>query len=341
MNGKIEEVDFEAPDMGQYSPEVSHDMILASIERENEENPNARIQLVEMDELPNYLGSPQQGRTQFVIYQGNHYMAADVLVENEKKTCILLDAANDPRYLAAEGHFKAAGYETNTASGFSFTESPNSNLQNDAYSCPLFAFDHSVQFAQAPDTIHGLVSSQSDPEYNGFYWDVLPPNFLWNIQSIKTKDEYVAHYPVQANTRIANSISFNEYINLGLVSEQGKERNNAVNVHVLETVKSTYSLKQKKQTLEAMDKELDALEKNSGGNIEQIVEPYATREAFHKSIHDLNKGENSPKAQETPQKTGMFRSLMKTMRGQLKPIKSSAPKKESESVMPPRTPGKF
>lgn len=337
MKKGIKDIDIEAAGMGLYTPEVVRDMIQASVEHENRENPQAHLQIIEMDKLAKYLESTQEeGRQQLIIYKGNHYMAADILVKNGVKSCILLDAANDPRYLAAETCFNAAGYKTYTACGFSF--SPDKNLQADVYSCSLFALDHCAQFAKTPDTIHSQVEARSD-EINSFYWDVMSPNFLWNMQSTVTKNQYTERYPAEAAMPTPNQISFNAYTDLGLVTDSsGKQRNNSINAHVFETVETIYVTQQREQALAKMDSKIEEVMGQKKPDTQQIETLHTIRVQLAQSS-DLSQFEDLAQrfdAAANPTKTSMLRSALNFMRGT-----SSEQKEANNSSRSGRTPGKF
>ena len=323
MDERIEDIDIEVAGLGLYSPEEVHAMIQASVESENRDNPSAHIQLLEMDDLANYLATHQEeGRKQLIIYKGNHYMTADILVQDGTKSCVLLDAANDPRYLAAEDCFNAAGFETHTACGFSFSDR---NLQTDVYSCPLFALDHAVQFSHTTDTIHSAVKARSD-EINSFPWDVLPPNFLWNMQSLRTRDEYVKHYPMEAERPMHNQISFNTYIEQGLSTDRnGIQRNNSINAHVFDTVELVYIEQQREQALAQMDAKIDEVMAQKKPDNQQIISLCAIRDDLSQSS-DLSKNEKLMQRFDVianPPKTSMFRSAMQYIRGEKNPAHES------------------
>jgi len=341
MDAKIEDIEVEVAGMGQYSPSKILAMIQASVQSENRDNPDAHIQLLEMNDLANYLATHQEeGRKQLIIYNGNHYMTADILVQNETKSCVLLDAANDPRYMAAEDCFNRAGFETYTACGFSFSDR---NLQTDVYSCPLFALDHAVQFSHTTDMIHGTVKARSD-EINSFPWDVLPPNFLWNMQSLTTKDEYVKQYPMEAERPMHNQISFNTYIEQGLSTDRnGNQRNNSINVHVFDTVELVYIEQQRQQALAQMDAKINEIMTNKHPDDQQIVSLYAIREDLAQSS-DLSENERLMQkfdAIANPPTTSMYRSVMKYMRGEKQQMSESKKVSASDEKPAPSKPQKL
>ena len=338
MDERIDDIDVEVAGMGLYGPAEVHAMIQASVESENRDNPQAHIQLLAMDELAHYLATHQEeGRTQLIVYDRNHYMTADILVQNGTKSCVLLDAANDPRYLAAENCFNAAGFETYTACGFSFSDR---NLQTDVYSCPLFALDHAVQFAHTTDTLHSAVKTRSD-EINSFFWDVLPPNFLWNIQSLSLRDMYVANYPMDAKQPMHNAISFSTYIEQGLFTDRnGIQRNDSINVHVFDTAEIVYITQQREQALAQMDAKIDEIMAKKKPDHQQIASLCAIREELLQSPDLSNKEELIQQfdAIANPPKTSMFRSAMQYIRGEKNPAdKSKIVSASNEDPAPSRS----
>ena len=348
MDDNIEDIDIEVTGMGLYSPDEVRDMIQASVERENLENPDARIHLLQMDELAGYLAShSEEGRQQLIIYNGNHYMAADILVRDGVKSCVLLDAANDPRYLAAEDCFNAAGFATYTACGFTFSDK---NLQTDVYSCPLFAFDHGAQFAKTPDAIHATVQSRAD-EINSFPWDVMPPNFLWNMQSVTTRDAYEAQYPNEAVMPVHNGVSFHAYTDMGLVADKkGKQRNDSINVHLFATVQETYAIQQRDQMLAKMDSKIEEVSAKKKPDSTQLETLYTIREELAQTS-DLSQCQALMQrfdASANPPKTTAFRAVMNYMRGGQAPatptVATDTTKGASDTNAPTssgKTPGQF
>lgn len=347
MEERIEDIEIKVDGMGLYSPMEIRDMIQASVESENRDNPNAHIRLLGIDELDHYLANHQEeGRQQLIIYNGNHFTAADILVEDGIKSCIVLDAANDSRFLAVEDCFNQAGYATYTACSFSFSDK---NLQTDVFSCPLFALDHCAQFAKTSDAIHSVVKDKSD-EINSFTWDVLPPNFLWNIQSVQTKNEYAKRYPTEAAKPMHNQISFNAYTDLGLVRDsKGKEYNHSIIVHVFETVEATYITQQRDQALAKMDGKIEEVMAKEKQEPQQIEALYTIREELAHSA-DLSQFKalmQSFDAAATPPKTTRLRSIMNYMRGS-QPVapaiqneaKKDVPDKHS-TASTSKIPGKF
>ena len=121
-------------------------------------------------------------------------------------------------------------------------------IQKELYSCSMFAFDHCVQLGSTNPGFHTEIRRdsfmESDQENDRMlYWDKLPPNFIWNVQSRKILQEYEKIKPEEELTlRMPNGMSYREYIDRGICTyvdeEEGREvtRNESINVTVLHKV---------------------------------------------------------------------------------------------------------
>lgn len=187
--------------MIEFDTEHREKIVEAAVILENETNHGANISIVKFDDFEKYIDdNKDKKRHRAIIEVHGHYMAVDILNNDTPKTCILLDAASDPRYYAAlsllENNY---GYKVLSPCGF-FHGEDDTSLQKDTSSCSMFAFDHCVQLSYAPDSLHTELMSKLDPEQaDTFTWDKMPPNFIWNMQSLSILKKYQELYPDRVN----------------------------------------------------------------------------------------------------------------------------------------------
>jgi hypothetical protein len=320
-------------------------MIQASIDQQVRENPNAHIELLDMERLSSYLlDHVENGRTQLIIYLEKHYMAADILIQGKAKSCILLDAANDYKRLPkAEKIFESAGYRVFTASGCYFPDATegdlsDKNLQTDSDSCPLFAFDHAVQFSKLQDeTIYGEVEASLNQVGTcvWFAWNVLPPNFLRNVQSFEIINKLREQYGEALNEPTSDQTSFNDYVNQGTeTNSKGKRINNSINIHVFVTVLSTYNATLRENTLDKMEEELNYILENKILGKQQVVDMFAICNELERPS-DLSK--YNTLVEQFDERAGP--TLMSRLRAEMQQLRADAGEKPVEPVesVEPRT----
>lgn len=247
--------------IGIYSLEDRQKILEAAVSRVNEVTPEARISIVHSGHLEKYIEEHKAdpNRYRLIVHDDVHYTAVDVNPRN--KTCLVLDAALDDRGFKVNSTFKAHQYKSYFANGLisNQEEAAACRLQNDAYSCTMFALDHCIQLSQAPDSIYADISTKmanfpagSDLELlaqiDYFPWDALPPNFLWNAQSfsnvlIPYQERMNKDYPGVLQQKIP-IISYDQYVQHAtyttIINEVEVMRNQSINAHVFAWAERIY-----------------------------------------------------------------------------------------------------
>ncbi|PJD92525.1 MAG: hypothetical protein CK424_05320 [Legionella sp.] len=269
--------------IGQYGDvNVRHQILKAAVDHENEINPKADIRMIDYQDLSQHFNDhPEDGRYRLLVHVRGHYLAVDVRQHNGKKSCLILDAANDYRCdtlitpIFVEHDFTpfAAGGMIGDGVENGPYEFDTTNLQKSATGCSMFALDHCVQLAKAADTIYNIEKTE---EYDGvftFTWDCLPPNFVWNAQSLTLLKRYEAANPGRSREVMPNGMTLEDYVKQGTV--EGK--NQSINIHVFSKAHDDYAqqlvspvmsqpspnLQAKQDVLALMDKVIENLEKST------------------------------------------------------------------------------
>jgi hypothetical protein len=228
--------------IGQYSQNQRYELLHNAVNRENKENPKAKITIVDINELDTHIKTCKEERYRLIVKNSAHYTAVDVRNKEGKKSCIVLDAAGDSRGVAVAIAFSHNQFTPKFSGGLQ--GNPKANLQADAYSCSLFSFDHCVQLYKADENLHEALCEKYDFMIP---YDAFPPNFVWNAQSIKFLDAYALiaekENPGILDKPMTNGFSFREYLQKGMCTYPSQEghlvtRNESINLHVLQTVES-------------------------------------------------------------------------------------------------------
>lgn len=225
--------------IGELSASERHQLLLAI----QTEEP---INLMGYQELGCYLDQLLQEKTdgfkqQIMIHVDCHYTTFGIRKIEGEWFALILDPTNDFRFCRTFFLLDQRGINTICASGFSWD--PAHAMQSDGYSCSLFAFDLSHQLENFPDD---QFLALWDKQYfkHTVYWDELPPNFLWNLQSVKNLKQYIeimeAKDPEALKTIQENGFSFETYTEFGLccypVDGVPTVRNESINLHVFPRV---------------------------------------------------------------------------------------------------------
>lgn len=169
-------------------------------------------------------------RCQLIVHNSSHYTAVDLEIQNGAIiNSFILDAANDPKQarvmlaLMMEGADEDHMYVASEGC-----------IQHDKISCPLFSLDHMVQVAKVKNIYEELEKNKnldgiSPPVVN---WMKLPPQLLWNVQSLKFANKYTEQNPEKASTVVAEGESFTSYIQKGKRIVEGKEQNRSIENNV-------------------------------------------------------------------------------------------------------------
>lgn len=154
-----------------------------------------------------------------------------------------MDAANDTRGFLLHNALKELFDASYCAQGRPTENYTFENLQKDVISCPLFAFDHARQVSQMPE-IYTFLENQATRAIEGsnhfdILWDELPPELIWNAQSKKWLDGYIAKHPTWSEEKKPNGHTLKTYLQSGLKKVEdfcGKKKlQNASVRHVFES----------------------------------------------------------------------------------------------------------
>lgn len=235
-----------------YSLTDRDEILLIAVEHENQKNPNARIHVIDIDELEQHIRSHDSNH-QVIVRNSYHYTVVDVRDINGKKSCIVLDSAMDYRGTEASELLKASGFDVYFVKAFNEREEVE-NIQFDLYSCSMFAMDHCVQLSHAPDALYQHLQEKREQRSDqATYWIDFPPNFLWNAQSLsKVLGPYEAmiraESPELLQRPMPNGLSYLTYTQQGRImvkkeKEDGVcevEQNDSINVHVFSKAQALY-----------------------------------------------------------------------------------------------------
>ena len=231
-----------------YPATTQHAILTAAVDHENASN-QRNIHIIPAKELAYFIALHKRDeRYQVIVENEGHYVTLDILQQGDSKSCIVLDAANDARSKPIITALETtAGFTVLKASGLDsdlYTDHP---MQTDADNSAMFALDHSIQLAEAPNELHTTLQTKAT---NGmFTWDVLPPNFLRNTQSAPFLEQYLQKHPNDVD------VATKQYIQKGYRDFQTDDKtitqNHAIDIHVFQKAQRVY---QKEQILEAMSR---------------------------------------------------------------------------------------
>jgi len=227
--------------LGCYSPEYRYKILEDIVNQANLENPELDIRLMEGRDdfakaMQNVFKMPYK-RSRIIVSDLDHHTALDFDNRDPSKPkAIILDAAGSQSIICGITFvLRKAG----VAIFFVDNGLGGGSLQSDRHSCSLFAVDHCIQLA-ASETLYELFEKK--PENSVLFWDDLPPNFVWNAQSLSGLKAYKKQakdrYPGCLDKKIPpNDMSYREYIRRGICtypdtdSETGKQliRNESIN----------------------------------------------------------------------------------------------------------------
>ncbi|MFZ2315181.1 MAG: hypothetical protein WAW86_05940 [Gammaproteobacteria bacterium] len=181
---------------------------------------------VDVDEGPS--------RLQLIVKNVGHYTGIDIQISREGNECLILDAGSDLRVLIL---ICRLGYLTD-ADGqniFRHVYWPSSNanearLQTDINSCPLFTFDHVCQSSKLDIFIELGDPTQTETNEVCLTWNNMPPELVWNAQSLKLLADYRKHnakkYFGPDSERGANFDSYLEQGKKAVLSSTGEKVQN-------------------------------------------------------------------------------------------------------------------
>lgn len=262
----------EIATISQYSPEERMELLRAAVAHVNAVNPDARINIINMKDLPLFIEQQHHQdlnqRYRLIVHtDGMHFTAVDV--NPSQNSCIVLDAAGDDRGAEVKNHFEQKGYTAYYASKLVANVAEfRAKLQYDRYNCSMFALDHCIQLArssdqlyqnmvdkvmalpldaddgrQGPDAFEDIkeMKTLSFEKANLVPWDCLPPNFLWNAQSLRQVLVPYAQRMEEVDPRALDQklsgMSYREYVATGMDksrSSQGEivDQNRSIDKHV-------------------------------------------------------------------------------------------------------------
>lgn len=228
-----------------YSESERNTILQLAVDHENALHKQANIHIIHSDELAHFIATHQRDdRMQLIVEKEGHYCALDILQQEDRKSCIILDAANDDTSKTLAAELSSQGFTVLRASGLDKDQYASSNLQTDTENSALFALDHSIQLSQVSDELHHTLQTQATE--GSFTWDALPAHFLRNAQTVDFIEQYL-----QKNKEM--DVATKQYIQTGLkeYDEGGKisTKNDAINSHVFLHAQHLY---QKEKIIAAM-----------------------------------------------------------------------------------------
>lgn len=138
-------------------------------------------------------------RFQLIIHDTGHYSTVDVSLANT--SCVLLDAANDPRSNNLASQLKAIGLKVTQAYKNTYPDGTTNNQQRTPGCCSIFAFEHAIQASKIDihlklaglKDILGFSNTKLEKQgaIKALYWEQLPCEFLQNAQSLLWLDRHV------------------------------------------------------------------------------------------------------------------------------------------------------
>lgn len=159
-------------------------LIKQFVEQQTAQNPKLNLFIVDINQLADFIQDQVSKRYQVIVHNTGHYTALDVI---NGASCLVLDAANDPRMSAVVDVCRTNGLKTLVAMC-----QDGEALQKDDFSCPLFAFDHCMQLAATSEGLHEKLFLKAQP-YNGVFhlaWLHFPPNLVWNAEASTWLSQY-------------------------------------------------------------------------------------------------------------------------------------------------------
>ena len=234
--------------------EYRHRLLAFAVEKENARNPEARIRIVDAREMEGALEvlKKEGGRSRMIVKNGRHYTALDIDYSNPSRLrALLLDAAAAFSASIPDEILKKQGFTVFSPCNFG-EEGIQRGIQKDKDSCSLFAFDHCRQLAHVPPIVYDdLEKAFADKGY--VLWKELPPNLVWNTQSLSILEEYQKaaeeRDPGSLSRPLYEGMSFRDYMEKNVCLYPGivVPRNEAINLSVLGGVLTDYLHGMKKE----------------------------------------------------------------------------------------------
>lgn len=244
--------------MGDYGPDDRHSFLNYAVDHENASNNESKIVLIDLADFEKHLNNVDiheelhSSRYRLIVRTDHHYTVVDIDKRTNPHSCLILDATNDPRMFSIYCIAKQSNFNAFCFSGLSMA--PTIKLQYDAHSCSMFALDHCIQlsYTQSNPQFHQMLSAKAS-ETDSLFWDELPPNFLWNIQSLKTLELYsktlVEHDCDALDKNLPNGSSLKQYLSQGVCTykEEGTEvsRNESINLNIFAPIIKKWSEEEK------------------------------------------------------------------------------------------------
>ncbi|RDI37155.1 hypothetical protein [Aquicella lusitana] len=179
-------------------------------------------------------------RIQLLVKHDQHYYGIDILLSKASKECLGFDAGGDIRGLM--GINKLIDI-TDPDGDIFFTkiympseEDPQLNPQKDYESCHIFAFDQLCQSSRIDifSYLQNRISNfqhENDTNLYALHWDEMPPQLVWNTQSISWLEFYMTKHKSEImNVLPGLNTTFVGY--LAKVKDHDSSLNKEINVSV-------------------------------------------------------------------------------------------------------------
>lgn len=258
------------------------ELMLKSVSTINNEIQGAQLTLIDVIDLKSTISKIENGqRQQLIVASGPHYTAVEIDKRNDPPRAIVLDAAGDPRSNRIFLNVSKLIPETFSVDGFG--KDDIGGIQKDHFSCPLFTLDHCIQLATTDiyETMP-LKNAERDDGCCFISWNDLPPNFVWNAQTIKRLEHYqriaeerepgcmdrqIPPYGITARQYLEQSRC--EYPDPNSANESIVVRNEAINLQILsriEEITKTKSIDLSQQCRDMKQELSTKLEELKDGN---------------------------------------------------------------------------
>ncbi len=187
------------------------------------------IQVLDIADLNEYLHNIKEDqRYQIIVDNNGHFSAVDIQVQNGKKQCVILDAANDSRMDSINQVMEFNQFDkiymplarTND-------RGVPQTLQRDGESCPFFALLHAKELAKLPD-IYEHLEQYTESDQN-VYLDRLPPELVCTAQSLSFLESYQNENPELVKKKMSNGETLSSYLEQHTETAQdGKKQNRSI-----------------------------------------------------------------------------------------------------------------
>jgi hypothetical protein len=166
--------------------------------------------------LENYQNKGNSPHFQLIVRNDVHYTAMDCHIYPDSKSCLILDASQDPKHLILKNLMEEKGYDTLTAGA-----SEEDKLQLDNRSCALFSLSQASRAAKDPDIFKRIKMHELyDFNEKRIPWIALAPSFVKDSQDLSFINNYFKKYPGLNNWPYKRNLFFNDYMKIKIKNDR-------------------------------------------------------------------------------------------------------------------------